>query len=84
MQLFLKILSGMMNSVDPDQTEPPDLGLNIYKHVNCIVRQLGVLNFRIFTITITPAKSCYHLTWHTPSPYMKKRREKTYNQYPKT
>ena len=68
MQLFLKIHSGMMNSVDPDQTEPPDLGLHIYKHVNRIVRQLGVLNFRILTITIIPVKSCYHLTWHKPSP----------------
>ena len=28
MQLFLKILSGMANSVDPDQTAPSDLGLH--------------------------------------------------------
>ena len=28
MQLFLKILSGMANSVDPDQTAPFDLGLH--------------------------------------------------------
>ena len=28
MQLLLKILSGMANSVDPDQTAPSDLGLH--------------------------------------------------------
>ena len=45
MQLFLKMLSGMANSVDPDQQS--DLGL----HCLHFIRNFGVLNFRTFTIT---------------------------------
>ena len=30
MRLFLKMLSGMANSIDPDQTAPSDLGLHCF------------------------------------------------------
>ena len=44
MQPFLKIPSGMANSVDLDQTAP-DLGLH------CLhMSHFGIRNFRIFTI----------------------------------
>ena len=45
MQLFLKILSRMANSVDPDWT---DLGLHCL-HIT-FFRHFGVANFRTFTI----------------------------------
>ena len=44
-QLFLKILSGMANSVDPYQIAPSGSGS---ERLN--VRHLGVQNFRTFTI----------------------------------
>ena len=44
MQMFLKIISGMANSVDPDQTAPkkeqPDLGLHCL-HVTLVYSILG-------------------------------------------
>ena len=49
MQLFLKILSGMANSVDPDLKEQFDLGLQ-FAHAN--VRNFGVQNFSTFSIQV--------------------------------
>ena len=58
---FLKILSGMANSVDPDQTAPSGLIRVITVCMCHFVRQFGVQNFRTFTaltlstyIRITP------------------------------
>ena len=50
---FLKILSGMANSVDPDQTAP------IWVYTVCkfhYVRHFGVQNFKIFTVIIVCMK----------------------------
>ena len=49
MQLFLKILSGKANGVDPDQKQS-DLGLHCL-HIP-FYWQLCVRNFRTFTINI--------------------------------
>ena len=58
MQLFLKMLSGMANSVDPDQTAPSqtapegvlqsDLGLHCFNMLFCHLR-----TFTINTVEIT-------------------------------
>ena len=51
MQLFLKILSGMVNSVDPDQTAPRSSLIRVYTvFIYNFVRNFGVRNFRTFTI----------------------------------
>ena len=47
MNLFLKILSGMANSVDPDQTAPSDLGLHCLHMPFC--QKLWCSKFRTFT-----------------------------------
>ena len=47
MQQFLKIPSGMENSVDPDQTAPSGVCTVCICH---FVRHFGVQNFRTFTI----------------------------------
>ena len=50
MQLLLKILIGMPNNADPDQTARSSL---IWVSTVCLcrfIRQFGVQNFRIFTI----------------------------------
>ena len=51
MQLFLKILSGMTNSVDPDQAAPKklsDLGLHCLHMPFC--QQLWCTTVRTFTV----------------------------------
>ena len=53
MQLFLKILSGMANSVDPDQTAPSVRSSLIWICTVCLchfVRHFGVRNFRTFIV----------------------------------
>ena len=63
MQLFLKIISGMGNSVDPDQTAPSGSALFAYAILFCSIRSSLIcvsticlwlfvlnLNFRTFTI----------------------------------
>ena len=45
MQLFLKIISGLVNSVDPDQTAPSLHCLHLQ-----ICQDLDVQNFRTFTV----------------------------------
>ena len=55
MHLFLNILNGMANSVDPDQTAPSGSSL-IWVCTVCIshyIRNFGVQNFRIFTVFYT-------------------------------
>ena len=52
MHLLLKILSGMANSVDPDQTAPAG-AVRSGSATVCIchfVRYFGVQDFRIFTV----------------------------------
>ena len=52
MQLFLKILSGIANSVDPDQTAPSGAvwsGSALFALYH-FVRNFGVRNFRTFTV----------------------------------
>ena len=44
MQLFLNILGGMINSVDPDQTAPSGSGSALF------FRYFSIQNFRTFTI----------------------------------
>ena len=73
MRMFLNVLSGMANSVDPDQTrlllhEQSDLGLHCICH---FVRNFGVRNFRTFTVRhncpkywdpVTSTSDLVHLT----------------------
>ena len=46
MHMLLKILSGMANSVDPDQTAPSDCTVCICH----FVRHFGIRNFKTFTV----------------------------------
>ena len=58
MQLLLKILSGMVNSVDPDQTAPWGAvwsGSALFAYV--ILSDTGVRNFRIFILLLWWKKS---------------------------
>ena len=52
MKLFINIFSGMAGSIDPDQTTPEGAvwsGSAMFAYVN-FVKNLGVQNFRSFTI----------------------------------
>ena len=52
MQLFLKMLSGMANNVDPDQTASSGAVCSMYTLFTYakFVRHFNVQNFRTFTI----------------------------------
>ena len=55
MQLFLKILSGMANSVDPHQTAPRSSLIWVCTVCMChFVRNFGVRIFRTFTVYYIP------------------------------
>ena len=63
MQLFLKILSGKANSVDPDQWRSSLISLiRVYTVCIChFVRHFGVQNFRIFTVpTVSSPLDLFH------------------------
>ena len=60
MQLFLKILSAVSNSVDPDQTAPEkqsDLGLHCLHMSFC--QKLWCSKFRTFSVPIAVSKTCW-------------------------
>ena len=52
MQLFLKILDRMANSVDSDQTAPSGSDLVYAVYMCHFVRNFDVRNFRIFTVHV--------------------------------
>ena len=66
MHLFLKIPSGMANSVDPDQTAPEqsDLGLHGL-HMLYLVSNFNLQNFKTFTVFSDKVHSIYI---YTPRP----------------
>ena len=57
MQLFLKMLSGMANSVDPDQMAP-DHGLHCL-HFSCCQKLWDILeHFKILTVHRSDTAEC--------------------------